>query len=202
MLMILKTGLEDAFGELARSPGFPPEQVSEMCMILVRSPLEQVARDSLRRRGIGAWWPNYQKKELAGKDRRTGKRFSRLNPIGVLPGIILTPARFDFEFWTAIDVAPGVMNVLQKPNGELLVLTDVDIVLIHKIEHGLNRPPAIKSLHHFKGSDKVRFVDDASRRLPPGIVTKCAKDGHITVEVNMFGRMMPITVLPHQIELV
>jgi transcription antitermination factor NusG len=201
MLMVIKTGLEDAFGELERSPAFPPEQASEMCMILVRSPLEQEARDSLRRRGIGAWWPNYQK-EVASRDKQTGKRFNRMIRSGVLPGVILTPAKFNSQFWDAIDLAPGVLNVLQKTNGHYLVLTDVDIVLIHKIEHGLNRAPPTKLVHHFKGGDKVRFSDDLTRSLPPGIVVKCARDGHITVEVNMRGQMRPIIVLPHQIELV
>lgn len=196
----LKGHLQDIFGEPYRAIANLPEPCSEMCMILVQPPQEQVARDSLRRRGIGIWWPNYQRIETK-KDAQTGKRYQRIGRSGVLPGVILSPSTVSPKFLDALDLAPGVIGVAQRANGHWLLLTDLDIVLIHKIEHGLNRPPAANAVHKFKPRDKVNFVDDIYRRLPPGIISKCLRDGHIDVEVNMMGRMQPLTVLPHQIEL-
>lgn len=196
----LKGHFQEIFGEPYTTAAKLPEACSEMCMILVQPPQEASARDSLRRRGIGIWWPNFQKIETK-KDRETGKRYQRIIRVGVLPGVILSPSAVGPQFFDALDLAPGAIGVAQKTNGHWLLLSDVDIVLIHKIEHGLNRPPPAKIVHIFKRGDKVRFVDDIYRRFPPGIVMKCARDGHISVDVNMMGRVQPVTVLPHQIEL-
>jgi hypothetical protein len=196
----LKGHLQDIFGEPFAAAASLPEPCSEMCMILVQPPQERSARDSLRRRGVGIWWPNYQRIETK-KDAQTGKRYQRIVRVGVLPGVILSPSSVNSQFFDALDLAPGVIGVAQKTNGHWLLLTDLDIVLIHKIEHGLNRPPAAKIVHSFKRDDKVRFVDDTYRRLPPGVVMKCARDGHIDVETNFMGCLRTITVLPHQIEL-
>lgn len=199
MLMALKkVEFGDVLGQ-AVEPSLPAAS-DEMCMILVKPPQEQEARDSLRRRGVGVWWPNYQRSEMK-KDTQTGKRYQRLLRASVLPGVILSPSMITAQFWDALDLAPGVMGVAQKTNGHWLLLTDVDIVLIHKIEHGLNRPDVVKSVHKFKHGDQVIFVDDIYRRLPPGIIAKCRRDGYIDVDVNMMGRVQPLTVLPHQIEL-
>lgn len=198
----LKGHFQDIFGQPMTSAAELPKACSEMCMILVAPPQEATARDSLRRRGVGIWWPNYQKIETK-KDRDSGKRYQRIVRVGVLPGVILSPVsneKINGRFFDALDLAPGVMGVAQKTNGHWLLLTDLDIVLIHKIEHGLNRPPAGDIVHSFKPRDKVRFVDDTYRRMA-GIVTKCWPDGHIVVEVNMMGRKQPVTVLPDQIEL-
>lgn len=201
MLMAVNKTFERALGLTSQpEPEASPEASPEMCLILVQSPQEQAARDSLRRRGVGIWWPNYPRFETK-KDMQTGKRYQRTVRVGVLPGVILSPANIGRQFFDAIDFAPGVMGVAQKPNGQWLLLSDIDIVLIHKIEHGLNRPAPAKTVHSFKMGDKVRFTDDVYRRFPLGIVTRCHRDGHIDVEVNMMGRKQPITVLPDQIEL-
>lgn len=177
-----------------------PIPVTEWVMVLVRPGYEQQARDSLRRRGVGAWWPNYQKEEGA-KDAETGKRFKRLIRSGVLPGVLLSPARLDGNFWAACDLAPGVINVARQVNTGPILLNDVDIALIHTIEVGLNKPRPVKSTKHsYETGEVVRFIDDEYRRLPAGKVIKCSSDGHVTVEVNFFGRMTPVEVLPFQIE--
>jgi hypothetical protein len=52
--------------ETALSPSvtpIPTQPTRSMLMIIVRHFQEQRARDSLRRRGVGAWWPNYPKDE-------------------------------------------------------------------------------------------------------------------------------------------
>lgn len=202
MLKVLTTeNLQSVLGQAAITATLP-EPVSDWCMLLARSPREQEARDSLRRMGVGAWWPNY-KREVAAKDNHTGKRHTRLVLTGILPGVILSPARMDERFWRAIDLAPGVMNVARKSNGDLLLLSDVDIVVIHKIESGQNRPPPPTApTRRFSMGDMVMFVDDSSGRLPWGKIVKVARDGRLTVEVNIFGRMTPIAVPPHQIDLV
>jgi transcription antitermination factor NusG len=190
----MKLNLEHYLGQADATAQLPPP-VSDWVMILVRPGFEQEARDSLRRRGVGAWWPNYQKEE-GFKDQQTGKRFKRLVRSGVLPGVLL-----DTRFWAACDTAPGVFNVARKVSTDPILLNDVDIALIHAIEVGLNKALAIRSSNHsYETGESVRFVDDEYRRLPAGKVLKCSRDGHITVEVNFFGRMTPVEVLPFQIE--
>lgn len=191
--------LEHYLGQAAQ-PATLLDHVSEWVMILVRPGFENEARDSLRRRGIGAWWPNYQKEE-GFKDAQTGKRFKRLVRSGVLPGVILSPARLTSQFWIACDLAAGVINVARKVSTAPILLTDVDIAFIHIIETGLNKaPPEKNGSHSYETGESVRFVDDEYRRLPAGKVLKCTRDGHVTVEVNFFGRMTPMDVWPHQIE--
>jgi transcription antitermination factor NusG len=168
-----------------------------MVMIIVRPGYEQTARDSLRRRGIGAWWPNY-KKEVQAKDGTTGKRYSRLVLTGILPGIILSPSRLNSHFWASIDLAPGAVNVVRKLNGDELVIDDVDVVLMHKIEAGLNRPAEEKVVHSFEAGDDVVFTDHAMSRLSAK-VTKVCQDGHVMVDVTIFGAVRSVPVLPHQI---
>jgi transcription antitermination factor NusG len=175
------------------------DATNEMVMIIARPGQEQRGRDSLRRRGIGVWWPNYSK-EVIYKNKQTGRRARRLVLSAVMPGIMLSPAKFSDDFWIAMDLAPGVVNVARKRGGDLLVLSEIDVVLIHKIEAGLNEPPPTKPVHSFKIGDKVRFVDDVMRRLPAGKMTKVMRSGHIGVDVSVLGRLTSFDVLPHQIE--
>jgi len=94
------------------------------------------------------------------------------------------------------------MNVIRRSNGDFLLLDDLDIVVIHKIESGQNRAPSpSNTAHTFKKDDKVRFVDDILGRFPPGVVTRCRSDGRIDVDVNMMGCVRSVTVLPDQIAL-
>jgi transcription antitermination factor NusG len=191
--------LETVLGQ-ADQTAIAPASVADWCMILAKSPQEQQARDSLRRMGVGAWWPNY-KREVASIDRQTGKRYTRLVLSGILPGVILSPARADDRFWHAIDRAPGVMNVVRKASGDFLLLDDLDIVIIHKIESGQNRAvTSAEKAHTFKKGDKVKFVDDILGRFPAGFVEKCRRDGHIEVDVNMMGCVRTVTVLAFQLE--
>jgi len=63
----------------------------------------------------------------------------------------------------------------------------------------MQTPRPGKALHHFKTGEKVRFIDDRLGRWPPGKIAGGA-DGKLTVEVEMMERIVPIIVLPHQIE--
>lgn len=201
MLMVVHTGsLERAFTGEALDDGQNYVPADGMVMIIVRPGYEQTARDSLRRRGIGAWWPNYPKEESA-KDGATGKRYVRLVRAGVMPGIILSPSRLNSHFWACIDLAPGAVNVVRKLNGDALVLEDIDIVLMHKIEAMLNLPVPEKVVHSFKKGDKVRFVDEVLRRVPAFILGKALKDGQFMAEVNLLGQLTPMKVHPSKIEI-
>lgn len=198
MLMTAEQGnLSTTLGQAQQAAPLPAS-AQKWCMVLVRPSLEQEARDSLRRRGIGAWWPNYPR-EVIRKDQRSGRREKHLVLSSVVAGILLSPAQRDDRFYAAMDLAPGVIN-MARIGSEAVLLTDTDIVLIHKIEEGLNKGLSAKAIHSFKVGDKVRFIDDVVRRWPSGKIIKCARDGHIEVEVYILGRMVTVTVLPHQIE--
>lgn len=201
MLTAVKSeqNLEQALGR-ANVTATLPEPTSNWVMILVRPGGEQEARDSLRRRGIGAWWPNFQK-EVGAKDRDSGKRYKRLVLTGVLPCVLFSPARLTQQFWAALDLAPGVINVVRKSNTEVVLLNDVDIAMIHAIEVDLNRAPAVRISHSHVVGDVVRLMADEYRRIAPGKVIGC-HNGYLEVEVNMFGAERPILVLPTQVELV
>ena len=75
--------------------------------------------------------------------------------------------------------------------------TDVEI---RRIEGDQNEPPSIKPVHSFKTGQKVRFSDENPIIWPPGKIVRLASDGRISVEIYLMGRMVPILVLPHQIE--
>lgn len=173
------------------------EPADGMVLIIVRPGMEQDARDSLRRRGIGAWWPNY-KREVQAKDRTTGRRYTRLVLTGVMPGVIFSPSRLNTHFWASIDLAPGAVNVVRKLNGDEMVIGDTDVVLLHKIEAELNRPLPAEIVHSFKIGDEVVIVGDLMRHFT-GKISKIDKNGRIHLEINLFGRPTPLTVLPDQI---
>jgi len=194
MLMIPRPGNFDYLFE-----GSPQnyEAADGMVMIVVRPGYEQTARDSLRRRGIGAWWPNY-KREVQAKDNATGKRYARLVLTGVMPGILLTPSRLNSHFWASIDLAPGAVNVVRKLNGDPLAIDDTDVVLLHKIEAELNRPLPAEVVHNFEVGDDVVVVGDLMRHFT-GKIVKIDKNSRIHLEVSLFGRATAMTVLPQQI---
>lgn len=190
--------LEQMLGQAAVvSP--PPAPGCDWCMILVRPGAEQEARDSLRRRGVGAWWPNYNR-EIKG---RTGPRQAlghRTLWLPVLPGVILSPARFTETFWRALDESVGVINVARKYNSDVVLLCDVDIVLVHKIEAGLNRGVKPVSDHPYRVGDKVRLVDDDLRRWPVGKVIRARKGEGLEIEINILGALRTMRVAVDQIE--
>lgn len=196
----IRKHFEEMLGQPASAPR-PITPVTQWCMILVRPGCEQEARDSLRRRGIGAWWPNFQK-EVGAKDKETGKRYRRLVFVSVLPGVLISPARFSEGFWHAIDLAPGVINVLHGPQNRIVLLDDVDIATIHTIERGLHEAPLAKIGHSYSPGDTVRLLADEFKRLPPVKVLDCQQSGHLAVEVNLFGGLTRMQVLPTQVELV
>ena len=64
----------------------------------------------------------------------------------------------------------------------------------------MNTPTPGRTLHNFKGGDKVGFIDDNTQRWPPGRIGGFSNDGRITVEIGVMGRLVPFVVFPHQIK--
>jgi transcription antitermination factor NusG len=184
--------VREAFEGAAPAPADLSEPITQWCMIIVRPGMEQEARDALRRRGVGAYWPNYPKNTMVKDNRRTF-----LSP--VVHGMIFSPAKFTNLFWNVIDLAPGVVNVARRAYSNIILLTDVDIVLIHKIEQGLNRPADAKAEHDFKAGEKVRLTRDERSAFGVGKVAKLYRDGRIGVEFGGMGRALTVTVDPLQI---
>jgi transcription antitermination factor NusG len=186
------------FAEEIKAPLGLGEPITQWCMVLVRPSEAENARDAMRRMGVGVYWPNYPRFGTT-QNRRTGIRKTRLQLSAVVPGVLFSPAKFTPVFWQAIDLAPGVFNVAQKHDGGPIILDDVDIVIIHKIEQGLNEPPPpMKYTHNFKTGEKVKFVDHDLTRWA-GKVARILKDGRLSVEVPLMGRMTTVIVYPHQI---
>jgi hypothetical protein len=174
------------------------DPITDWCMIIVQPSMEQQARDTLRRRGVAAYWPNFQKIKMV-EDNRNGGRIRRSFLAPVVPGIVFSPAKFDNLFWNALDTAPGVVNVARKSYGDIIVLNEIDIVLIHKIEQGLNVPHGSKPVHNFKSGEKIRLCDDTLSAFGVGKVIKLFHDGRISIETTGMGRAVKFVVLPHQI---
>lgn len=162
--------------------------------VIVRSQREQDAADGFRRENVSAYWPNYVKHVASGVSRR------RAIFAPIFPGMIFCPTADADLFWSAIQRIPYVVNMLRKDGGIPATLTNADIEKIRRIEAGQNEPPPIKPIHNFKTGQKVRFCDENPIAWPPGKIVRLNGDGRIVVEVYLFGRMVPMTVLPHQIE--
>jgi hypothetical protein len=188
-----------SFAEEIKAPQGLGDPITQWCMVLVRPSEAENARDCMRRMGIGVYWPNYPKFSTV-QNRRSSRRGTRLALSAVVPGVLFSPARFTPIFWEAVDLAPGAFNVAHKHDGNVILLDDVDIVIIHKIEQGLNTPPPpMKYTHNFKTGEKIKFVDDELTRWGTGKVARLLKDGRISVEVPLMGRMTAVIVYPHQI---
>ena len=162
--------------------------------VIVRSSREQDAADGFRRESVSAYWPNYTRQISASR----GRRRQVFAPI--FPGLIFCPLADLEPFWQAIQRIPYVLNMLRKDGGVPATLTNADIETIRRIESVENEPPAVKPLHNFKTGQKVRFADEVQCSWPPGRIARLSDNGRIGVEVYLMGRMVLMSVLPHQIE--
>jgi transcription antitermination factor NusG len=180
----------------------PPAEVGpDRYLVMVRMGRELDAVDSFRRNQIRCYWPSYE--ELVTTPRRTpaGQPIRRLRRVGILPGYVFSAVDPTVDFTSLLDRIVGAFDVVRTLNGNPLHILDADIRIIQKIEVGLNQPAkggAVAS--DFKVGEKVTFIDDVVGRWPPGKVIKVARDGRISVSVDMMGRKVTIKVLPHQIE--
>lgn len=171
----------------------------EWCMIAVRPGKEPESCDSFRRRSVRCYWPNYCTFEARHFVAR-GRYGRRDNYRSILPGYLFSPFPLSSSFWDVVEMHAGVVGPIRTFSGDIMLLRNADIQVIRKIEAGQNTPEPGKSLHNFKTGQKVRFKDDAPGHWPPGRVARVVDDGRIVVDVELMGRIVPVFVLPHQIE--
>ena len=163
----------------------------QWCMLLVEPGKEQDARDSFHRYGVGAYWPNYYSFFRPTLPLRERRRRS------VIPGYLFVPAPPILDI---VERIPGVLNAVLNYSGDPATLKDADIDVIRSIEAGMNTPIPGRTLHNFKGGDKVGFIDDNTQRWPPGRFGGSSNDGRITVEIEVMRRPVPFVLFPHQIK--
>lgn len=171
---------------------------SEWYMLIVRPNYELDAVDGLRRQKLRAYWPSYERsvpsrRIIAGRQTRKAIRVS------ILP-YVLSPRDQEPGFTGKIERVIAVLDIVRTYSGSPLFLRQPDIDIIRRIDVSMNTPKPEATGHNFKMGEKVKFADDLSHRWPPGVIVSVARDGRISVEVNMMGRKVPITVFPHQIE--
>ena len=168
----------------------------QWCMLLVTPGKEQHARDSFHRYGVQAYWPNYYsflRSNLPLRERR------RTDYRSVIPGYLFLKSVLDNQLWETIQRTKDTNHLVLNYSGSVATLKEESIDVIRAIEGGMHTLVPGKSLHNFKTGDKVRFVDDLQGRWPPGRISGAVRDGRITVEVRVMGRMVPFQVFPHQI---
>jgi len=120
--------------------------------------------------------------------------------VRIIPGYVFADVDPQRDFEMLLGRIVGALDVVRTYSGGPLRISDEDIRIIRSIEIGLNTSRPVKIVHDFKRGEKVSFIDDLIGRWPPGVIEKLAPDGRIGVEVDLMGRKVPITVLPHQIE--
>ncbi|MGH6878782.1 MAG: transcription termination/antitermination protein NusG [Rhizomicrobium sp.] len=175
-----------------------PRPFSEWYMVVVRPNHEQQAADSFRRANVRAYWPNYEHFQTVRDRGNKPRRIMVLS--GIMPGYVFSPRSPMQDFGTLIERIVGVVKIVRTFSGDPLLLKESDIHTIRRIEAGLNTPSPAKSIHNFKTGEKVRFIDDLLGRWPPGRISKVARNGRISAEVELMGRKVTAIILPHQIE--
>jgi transcription antitermination factor NusG len=171
---------------------------AEWHMLIVRPNHEFDAVDSMRRQGLRAYWPNYERL-VSTRQRQDGRIVRRAVRTGIVP-YVFSPVDRNCDFTGFLEKLIAVVDVVRTYSGNPLLLRDTDIKILRKIDHGLNTPKPTAQGHTFKLGEKVRFVDDNHQQWPAGKVVKLAREGRLSVEVDMMGRKVPVTVFPHQIE--
>lgn len=164
--------------------------------LIARPSMEQKAADRLREFRLFAYWPCYLKQANAGG----GRRRAIYSP--VIPGYIFVAAQAGSpsDPWYVQRLIPGIIGYLRDASGGPGFLTDHDIEIIRNIEGGLNLPPPEATVHSFKVNEKVRFIDDIYSSWSTGKIKSLASENRIVVETKLLGRIVPVTVYPHQIE--
>lgn len=178
----------------------PIETGPDRYLVSVRINRELDAVDSFRRHTVRCYWPNYE--EWAPVRKVAGVRIARrLRRVGILPGYVFAAVDSGLDFTSLLDQIVAAFDVVRTNSGAPLLIPDPDIQIIRRIEAGLNTPKAQPTGHgDFKPGQKVRFVDDLIGRWPNGRVVRLAREARISVQVELMGRKVDITVLPHQIE--
>ena len=165
--------------------------------LLTGSNKERAAADWLKLRS-SAWiyWPNMTAQKASGRGGR------RAQLVSIIPGYLFMGAGLDSgDPWQVVHETPGIHGFVRDSTGHAAALTDQDIEIIRRIEGNENLPVNPKTAHRFQVGEKVQFVDDLYGRWPSGRIERLADDGRIVVGVPLLGRVVKISVYPHQIEL-
>jgi hypothetical protein len=177
----------------------------EWLALIAKYPKEQESADWLKRERFYAYWPCYLRQVNGGgaRSQRLRKLGARSTPLDHprVSSSWLAPSVQRFQPHGLVETIPGLISYMRDGAGHPAVLTNDDIETMRRIEAGQNLPPPGRKTHRFKIGDKVRFVDDLMGRWPPGKIGKLADDGRISVDVALLGRVVPIEVEPHQIEM-
>nr|WP_283807510.1 transcription termination/antitermination NusG family protein [Bradyrhizobium retamae] len=189
-----------ALAEITGAEVPPAKAGPDRYLVTVRMNREMDAVDSFRRYHVRSYWPNYE--ELLPVRQVPGVRpVRRIRRVGILPGYVFAEVDPCRDFTDLLDRIIGAFDVVRTASGVPLLITDDDVQIIRKIEIGLNTPKEAATGHgEYKIGHKVRFVDDLLGRWPAGRIVKLAREGRISVQLELMGRKVSITVLPHQIE--
>lgn len=202
LMMTGKNNIDQVREALSGITGVPlspdRDEGAEWYMVVVRSSYHLDAVDGLRRQGLRAYWPSYER-SIASKRMVMGRQTRRSVRFGILP-YVLSPREPDLDFRSLSERVVSILDIVRTYSGAPLVLRDRDLSIIRRIDVSMNTPKPEATLHNFKTGQKVRFRDDLANHWPPGVVIKVAKDNRIGVEVDLMGRKVPVTVFPHQIE--
>jgi len=167
--------------------------------VVARMNHEHGTVDSLRRNGVGAYFPSFEQL-VPVKDNMTGQLSRRVKRVGILPGYVFATPPLHIDFEMLLRHIVGAFDIARTFSGKPLFIGEDDLQIIRRIEIGLNTPSQVKVGHKLKIGNRVRFGDDLVGRWPPGRVEKLAPDGRIGVEVELMGRKVLIWALSSQIE--
>lgn len=168
-------------------------------MIICRPNHEFDAVDSFRRHKQPAFWPNYEEL-VTTKEQKNGHPVQRMRRVGIISGYVFTPVAPEKDFTAFLQRIIGAIGFVKSFSGAPLLLDELDIQTLRRIEEHRDTPVPAPTTHSFKIGEKVRFRDDTRHRWPPGKITKLARQGRINVEVSLMGRKVDIKALAHQIE--
>lgn len=171
-------------------------------MLTARPSKEQDAADWLKNSRLFAYWPCFTKQVLSQRSPVNGRSQRRVRFLPVIPGYIFMAASVNTyaDPFDIVRQTPGIIGYVRDGSGRPAILSDYDVDVVRKIEALLNLPYNPKTSHKFKVGDKVRFCGDLLGRWLPGVIDRLESDGRIVVGTPLLGRIVPITVFPHQIE--
>lgn len=196
---LARDALAGMTGAVAAEP-VPARELPDSFVVMARLNRELDTVDSLRRNNVAAYWPSYSLLRPS-RSRAGGFQGQRWKRAGIIPGYVFTPLDPHLDFEQLLRRIVGAIDIVRTFSGNAWLIPDRYIRDLRKIEIGLNTPlPAAVTAHTFKIGQKVRFTDALVGDWPPGTIITLAPEGRISVEVDLMGRKVPVTVLPHQIE--
>lgn len=158
---------------------------------------ETVAADGLLTRlRLSVYLPRYIQRVASGNGRR--QPVLRL----VVRGYLFMPASIGFQVpWAHIRATPGIRGrgYVADTDGKPATITDTEIERLREHEAYMNQPVPVILPYAGSVGDKVRVVDGPFSGFS-GVVVEIAKDGRISVEIDLFGRPTPVDMLASSVE--